>query len=121
MLVEDMSRTKCFFQVQISHVLHLISICNLFTTYACETWTLKEVIKHRLLGFERKILREIFSPSRNYNGSWRSKTNDELDNLIKGRNIVNFIKAQRISWLGHISRMEAGRSVKKYMTGSHML
>jgi hypothetical protein len=61
---------------------------------------------------ERKILRKIFGPSRNHDGSWRIKTNDELDNLIKGRNIVNFIKAQRISWLGHISRMEAGRTVK---------
>jgi hypothetical protein len=34
-------------------------------------------------------------------------------NLIKGRNIVNLIKAQRISWLGHISMMEAGRTVKR--------
>jgi hypothetical protein len=34
-------------------------------------------------------------------------------NLIKGRNIVNFIKAQRISWLGHISSMEAGQTAKR--------
>jgi hypothetical protein len=31
MLVEDMSRNKCSFQVQISHVLRFISICDLFT------------------------------------------------------------------------------------------
>jgi hypothetical protein len=55
----------------------------------------------------------MFGPSRNHDGSWRIKTNDELDNLIKRRNIVNFIEAQRISWLGHISRMEAGRMVKR--------
>jgi hypothetical protein len=30
-LVEDMSRNKCFFQVQISHVLRFIFICDLFT------------------------------------------------------------------------------------------
>jgi hypothetical protein len=30
-LVEDMSRNKCFFQVGISHVLRFISICDLFT------------------------------------------------------------------------------------------
>jgi hypothetical protein len=67
--------------------------------------------KHRLLVFESKILRKIFGPSRNHDGSWRIKTNDELDNLIKGRNTVNFIRVQRISWLGHISRMEAERTV----------
>jgi hypothetical protein len=55
----------------------------------------------------------IFGPSKDHDGSWRIKTNDELDNLMKGRNIVNFIKAQRISWLGHISRMETGRTVKR--------
>jgi hypothetical protein len=31
MLVEDMSRNKCFFQVRISHILRFISICDLFT------------------------------------------------------------------------------------------
>jgi hypothetical protein len=88
-------------------------------TYVCGTWTLKEAIIHRLLLFERIILRKIFEPSRNHGGSWRIKTNDELDNLLRGRNTVNFIKAQRISWLGHISRMEAGRTFKECMTGSH--
>jgi hypothetical protein len=31
MLMEDMSRKKCFFQVRISHVLRFIYICDLFT------------------------------------------------------------------------------------------
>jgi hypothetical protein len=31
-------------------------------TYACETWTLKEAIKYRLLVFEREILRKLFGP-----------------------------------------------------------
>ncbi|PNF23238.1 hypothetical protein B7P43_G18273 [Cryptotermes secundus] len=57
-------------------------------------------------------LKKPFGPSRNADGSWRIKTNDKLDNLIKGRNTVNFIKAQRISWLGHFSSMEAGQTVK---------
>jgi hypothetical protein len=30
-LVEDMWRNKCFFQVRISHVSRFISICDLFT------------------------------------------------------------------------------------------
>jgi hypothetical protein len=31
MLVEDMSRNKCFYQVRISHLLRFISICDLIT------------------------------------------------------------------------------------------
>jgi hypothetical protein len=30
-LVEDMSRNKCFFQFLTSHILRFASICNLFT------------------------------------------------------------------------------------------
>jgi hypothetical protein len=33
MLMEDMSRNKCFFQVRISLVLCFISLCDLFTDY----------------------------------------------------------------------------------------
>jgi len=39
------------------------------------------------------------------NGIWRIKTNKELDELINQWNIINYIKAQRLSWVGHISRM----------------
>jgi len=48
-----------------------------------------------------KILRKIFGPN-NENGIWRIKTNQELDEIIKLKNIINFIRAQRLSWLGHI-------------------
>jgi hypothetical protein len=33
-------------------------------TYACETWVLKESEINKLLAFERKILRNIFGPSK---------------------------------------------------------
>jgi len=58
---------------------------------------LKEAIIQKLLVFERKILR-IFGPMKE-NQIWRIKTNEELDKLIKHKNIVNYIKAQRLSWL----------------------
>jgi hypothetical protein len=40
------------------------------------------------------------------------KTNEELDKLIKHKNIVNNIKAQRLSWFGHVQRMPDTRTVK---------
>jgi len=36
-----------------------------------------------------------------------------LDKLIKHKNIINYIKAQRLSWFGHIQRMTDTRTVKK--------
>jgi len=51
--------------------------------------------------FERKILRKIRGPTKEDNGNWRIKTNKELDELIKQRNIINYVKAQRLSWFGH--------------------
>jgi hypothetical protein len=48
--------------------------------------------------FERKVLRKILGPT-NENGIWRIKTNLELDKIIKHKNIINFIKAQRLGWL----------------------
>jgi len=45
--------------------------------------------------FERKVLRKIFGPT-NENGIWRIKTNQEFDKIIKHKNIINFIRAQRM-------------------------
>ena len=41
------------------------------------------------------------------------KTNEELDKLIKHKNVVNHIKAQRLIWFGHVQRMSDTRTVKK--------
>jgi len=82
-------------------------------TYASETWVLKENIIQKLLVFERKILRGVFGPTKE-NQTWRIKNNEELKKkLIKHGNIVNHIKAQRLSWFGHIQRMPETRAAKK--------
>jgi hypothetical protein len=50
-------------------------------TYASETGVLKETVIQKLLVFEKKIVR-IFGPTKE-NQTWRVKTNEELDKLIK--------------------------------------
>jgi hypothetical protein len=44
---------------------------------------------------------------------WRVETNKKLDKLIKHKNIINCIKAQRLIWFGHVQRMPDARTVKK--------
>jgi hypothetical protein len=61
-------------------------------TYASETWVLKENVINKLMIFERKITKKIFGPTRTDDGYWRIKTNQEINDLLKGQNIIGFIK-----------------------------
>ena len=63
--------------------------------------------------FERKVLRKIFGTTNERYGKWRIKTNDELDELIRHKNIINHIQEQRLSWFGHLHRMPEERMVEK--------
>jgi hypothetical protein len=68
-----------------------------------------------LLVFERKIFRRIYGPKYE-DEEWKSRTNRELEGFNKGGNIVKWIKGQRISWLGHLERMEEDRMPKTIFT-----
>jgi hypothetical protein len=74
-------------------------------TYGVETWTLTVTEENALRMFERKIIRRIYGPVMG-NNLWRIRYNEELNILLKGENIVKFIKSQRIRWLGQVERME---------------
>jgi hypothetical protein len=60
---------------------------------------------NKLMIFKRKIMRKIFGPTRMDDGCWRFKTTPEINDLLKGQNIIGFIKKQRLNWLGHVERM----------------
>jgi hypothetical protein len=90
------------------------SVIRPVVTYACETWTLKETITHKLMVFEMKILRKIFGPTYE-NGSWRIKRNQELDKLIKYKNIINFARAQSLGWFkvkGKVHRIQVTKGLE---------
>jgi len=89
------------------------SVIRSVVVYGWETWVLKESIIKRLSVFERKILRKHFGLTKEDNGNCRIKTNIELDELTKHRNIINSVKAQRLGWFGHINRMPETGIVKK--------
>jgi len=41
--------------------------------------------------FERKVLRKIFGPTRERDGTWRIKTNDELHELMRHKYVISHI------------------------------
>jgi len=40
---------------------------------------------NKLTIFERKIIRKIFGPTRSDDGYWRIKTNQEINDVLKGK------------------------------------
>jgi hypothetical protein len=82
-------------------------------TYACETWVLKKNTKTKLRVFEGKILRKIYGPTKEKDGTWRIKSNEELNSLTGNKNTTNYIKAQRLVWFGHVHRVPYNSMVTK--------
>jgi hypothetical protein len=69
-----------------------------------------------LVLFKRKVLRKIHGPVKE-NELLRIRRNDDLEDIIKGENIVRFIKSQRIRLLGHLERMQDTAIPKKMLYG----
>jgi hypothetical protein len=67
--------------------------------------------------FESKVLRRVFGPTKERDGTWRIKTNK----LIRHKNIINQIKAQKLSWFGHLHRTPEDRMVKRVYKWKLML
>jgi hypothetical protein len=51
--------------------------------------------ENQLYIFERKILRKIYGPTQNPDGTCRIKTNDELRHKKKQKDIIKFVKSQK--------------------------
>jgi hypothetical protein len=73
--------------------------------------------EHRLRVSENRVLRRIFAPKRDEDGSWRILHNDELHSLYSSPSIVRVIKSRRMRWAGHVTRMEEGRGVYRVLIG----
>jgi hypothetical protein len=74
-------------------------------------------LEHRLGIFENRVLRRIFGPKREEDGSSRKLHNDELHGLYSSQNIVRVIKSRKMRWAGHVARMGEGRGVYRVLVG----
>ncbi|EFN75010.1 hypothetical protein EAG_07805, partial [Camponotus floridanus] len=54
---------------------------------------------------ERKVLRRIFGPIKEEDGSYRSRYNAKLEALVNGETVTRFFKSPRVKWLGHLIRL----------------
>jgi hypothetical protein len=121
------SGDACYYSVQ-----HFLSSCfisknlkiKIYKTvilpvvlYGCETWSLTLREERRLRVFESRVLRRIFGPKREEDGSRRKLHNDEVHNLYSSLNIVRVIKSRRMRWAGHVARMGQGRGVYRLLVG----
>jgi hypothetical protein len=73
--------------------------------------------EHRLRVFKNRVLRRIFGPKREEDGSWRKLHNDELHSLYSSPTIIRVIKSWRMGWAGHVARMGEGRGAYRVLVG----
>jgi len=57
-----------------------------------------ENMANKLMTSERKITRRIFGATGADVGCWRIKTDQEINDILKGQNAIGFIKKQRLNW-----------------------
>ena len=60
-------------------------------------------------GMKKCISRCVLSPGRDLNPG----PPDMINEILKGQNIIEFIKKQRLNWLGHVERMAEDNIVQK--------
>jgi hypothetical protein len=85
--------------------------------YGHETWSLTMGEEHRPRVSENRVLRRIFGPKREEDGSWRKLHNDELHSLHSSPNIIRVIKSRRMRCAGHAALMGEGRGVYRVLVG----
>jgi hypothetical protein len=73
--------------------------------YGCEIWSLTSREEHRLRVSENRVLRRIFGPKSEEDGSWRKLHNDEIHRHFSSPNIVRVIKSRKMKWVGYVARM----------------
>ena len=85
--------------------------------FGSEAWTLGTTEQRMIAIWERKILRKVYG-GKNTQGRWERRTNKEIYELYSEPDIVAVVKGKRLSWLGHVMRMQKDRVPRRIMESS---
>jgi len=58
-------------------------------------------------------MRGMFGPTGTADGYWRIKIDQEINDMLRGQNIIGLIKKQIFNWLGHFECMAEDNIVQK--------
>jgi hypothetical protein len=68
--------------------------------------------------FENRVLRRIFWTKRDeVTGEWRKLHNEKLHDLYPSPSIITIIKARRMRWVEHVTRMGEKRNAYRLLVG----
>ena len=68
--------------------------------------------------FENKVRLRIFEGERDeISGEWRKLHNAELHALYSSPNLIRNLNSRRLSWAGHVARMEQFRNAYRVLVG----
>jgi hypothetical protein len=64
------------------------------------------------------VLRRIFGPNRDeVTGEWRKRHNEEFHDLYSSPSIIRIVKARRMRWAWHVTRMGKKRNAYRLFVG----
>jgi hypothetical protein len=74
--------------------------------------------EYRLRVFEYRVMRKLFRVMWDVvTGGWSELHNGQLNGLYCAPNVVRGIKWRRMSWVGHVERMENRRCIYRFLVG----
>jgi hypothetical protein len=84
-----------------------VGIIDKTIIYLVCMWSLTLREKRILTVFRNKVLRRIFGSERDkVSGNCRKLLNGEFSNLFASPNIIRMMKSRRMTWSGHVARIQ---------------
>ena len=88
--------------------------------YGAETWTVKADSVRRMRGFHNRYVRSMLGVSRLQQWKERITSRELVEAIGMTESMAEILRRHRLSWLGHVARMEDSRMPKQLQFGELM-